>query len=451
MSDEEPDRLFKPSSWLVNINFINHLVLLNNILVAVLAEPQGGKTSFIALLQKNLSKECQSLVFSATDWFFSNDLLAKLCIACQIEPDSHTAIGSIIQQINEQKKHFLLIIDDAHYLPLSFLEDLLAAIASYPKSNFFHCCLVANSSLHAHLSMLDRECFANLIHTMPIGVLTERETKTWVLKKTPMLKRSAQKSLTHLYETTQGNIAAINQHMANVHQPKSSSLLSITKGCVAMSCLLMASVWCWKNTNITINAPQTFAHLMHQNTKLPSLNLVSQLPSLTLAPLNRANQSSMFDFLPEDSLNSVNSLALIDSAIALPKSMYRLHANNKASFVSSLVPIGTLLPKKLPVSLSVKPKAASALVDNALKKNDFTIQLLASKNKQQIAYFINRHHLRANARIRLLKRDGHIWYVLTIGQFTHHHDAQIAIQSLPMELSKLKPWIRSSAELKALK
>ena len=34
--------LFKPSSWLSEIDFINHLVLFNNVLVTVLSEKSGG-------------------------------------------------------------------------------------------------------------------------------------------------------------------------------------------------------------------------------------------------------------------------------------------------------------------------------------------------------------------------------------------------------------------------
>lgn len=84
------------------------------------------------------------------------------------------------------------------------------------------------------------------------------------------------------------------------------------------------------------------------------------------------------------------------------------------------------------------------------KKGQFTIQVLASRKRDDVMHFVNSHKMTANAKIRLTKRDGLDWYVLTIGEFGQVEQAQAAIKMLPTELAKFNPWIRPVGSLKAI-
>jgi septal ring-binding cell division protein DamX len=73
--------------------------------------------------------------------------------------------------------------------------------------------------------------------------------------------------------------------------------------------------------------------------------------------------------------------------------------------------------------------------------NTFTLQLMGVRDSQELTHFVNDNHL----------QDAHIfhtyylnqdWYVLVSGSYKNHTEALKAINSLPLGLKELKPWIR---------
>jgi hypothetical protein len=57
----QPRVLLKPGSWLEKVDLINHLILFSNVLITVLSEKEGGKSSFGTLLQANLDPQIKSV------------------------------------------------------------------------------------------------------------------------------------------------------------------------------------------------------------------------------------------------------------------------------------------------------------------------------------------------------------------------------------------------------
>jgi DamX protein len=76
-------------------------------------------------------------------------------------------------------------------------------------------------------------------------------------------------------------------------------------------------------------------------------------------------------------------------------------------------------------------------------RRQFTIQLMASRNKNSLTNFVDNHHIGKIAKIYKIKNNGISWYVLTMGNYKKRHDANHAMQQLPIPLANLKPWIRA--------
>src|SRR3990167_9126109 len=129
-TSEQLETYFKPSSWLAKINFINHLVLFNNVLMVVVAEKGAGKTTFMKLLRSSLDPDIKSIAMAATPSFSGHDLIRQVidAIHLQQEADKPLLMDGLLDQLNERQSHVLVIIDDAQYLSLDFLKELLTNI-----------------------------------------------------------------------------------------------------------------------------------------------------------------------------------------------------------------------------------------------------------------------------------------------------------------------------------
>ncbi|WP_419420417.1 AAA family ATPase [Legionella sp. D16C41] len=208
--------LYKPNNWLANINFINHLVLFNDLMIVVMAEQGGGKTSFIQLLQGNLDLEISTCIIDAKLPLAEAQVLIELEKFCNLVPSLKPELSDLVEQVNSIKKHILIIIDNAHHLKENFLKNLLVEVKKY-QHNFFHICLATDFSLNPLLNSLHGDTFKNLIHTIELGPLSKKETRKYLLKKLSLNKGINQslteKNLSEFYNLTSGYIARINTHL----------------------------------------------------------------------------------------------------------------------------------------------------------------------------------------------------------------------------------------------
>ena len=80
----------------------------------------------------------------------------------------------------------------------------------------------------------------------------------------------------------------------------------------------------------------------------------------------------------------------------------------------------------------------------------YTIQLLASQDLDRVKRFAQAHHLNSKTQVRRVHRNGADWYILTLGDYAQHQEAQNAVRHLPKDIAQFKPWIRTVSDLKAL-
>lgn len=506
---------FKPSSWIATINFINHLVLFNNVLMAVFAEPGNGKTTFGELLIHGIDRNITTLKINAHECFNEQHFLTQ--IAAFDEAYAEDSLNSYIQKINQKKKPVLIIIDDAHWVSEEFLSDVLKEISAY-ESNFFHVCLIADYSLAATLNDLEANHFNDKVHSMELGGLTESETKTYLSKNLPFPKQLDQvltdKRLEQFNLITAGNIAQINKLMFNYFNPNQVKAEPKHKnvfmqwGIAAAALLIVSSgVYLWQNPNGLdfIHIPSSASDSLVYN-QVPSPSLI---PAYSLEASREEVQPSPRKNLAElnDDEQRLEQMVVMDKVIATPKELNKKVASRdvsndpelddvdpallaeleqlvnaelmddqkvaQATELADATPTAPILEPQImtdaqaaPEMVSVIPSAKLAHVKTIPKKASskkaiktakkspqkaamkaYTIQLMASHNKQDLIHFIKVNQLK-QAKIGSVNRDGEAWFVVTVGAYSKKEDALAAVKHLPSHLAKLNPWVRSGNQVR---
>ncbi|HAZ7573912.1 SPOR domain-containing protein [Legionella sp. PATHC032] len=456
----QPRTLFKPGAWLAKIDFINHLILFNNVLITILSEKEGGKTCFNSLLKSNLNQQIKSVSFKAKPPFDSQDIINEFARQLHLNNKDNN-IGSLAAQINERKAHVLLIIDDAHHLPENFIKEVMIIIKNQEDFGFFHVCLISDYSIVATLNNLAVEPFNNLIHTIELGTLSETETRTYVLQRA-MASRLINRPLTdaqfkQFYHLTKGNLSKINASLESFlsrcsNEKRNNKAAILKKVSLVASFAIVAGLSYFYFDNlykVPDNAP-----------KLPDLALVTTLPPIKELIKNTPVQQSasyiaswedsstrqlvhyglpkkqtLDDFMDEE--DNLNTVAVVDKVVVIPK----LKAKSISEQVGQAVVSQSKLP---PVSHSLQTKLASE--QPSIKKINsklFTIQLAASHKVEDINRFKNQNKWLSQAKIRHFTNAKGSWYILTVGEYENRNQALLNIKKLPGELAKLNPWIRS--------
>lgn len=79
----------------------------------------------------------------------------------------------------------------------------------------------------------------------------------------------------------------------------------------------------------------------------------------------------------------------------------------------------------------------------------FTLQLLATHEKQNADNFIKQHQLTGDVGYFESSRNGKPWYSVIYGSYTDQAAANSAIASLPASMNKIKPWVRRFDDIQA--
>ncbi len=449
--------IFKPISWLTKIEFINQLVLGNNLLISVLGEHGSGKTTFSNMLYSMASSEINPYLLSASPLFTREYYLAE--VAAQLHYHGDLSIAGVIEHCNTQQKRTLIIIDDAHYLPEDFISEILGALRLQDEQGCFNICLVSNRSMIPTLNKLalDNE---DMIHSIELGPLTERETKTYIEER--LSKRQGtdvevtDQQINQFYQLTEGNIVGINSQMIGffggraTNKPRVNNSLrpaGIVGGVVVAA--LVGVMFLSQSQNLTPSEPlinQLPQPALSESTNVVTsdeLALDSDIPAYDIdavrqnvaaAPLRR---SDLVAVNTEDNASD-DLMAVMDKVIVIPRVMHK-QASKKTPQAG----------KSAPVVAKVMPKAAGkqVLAKSAVAQSRYTIQLLASHNKAELQRFALLHNVQGKTKILRTQVKGNAWYVLAFGEYGQHDQAKQAANKLPNELAALKPWVRAMSDL----
>lgn len=468
--------LFKPGSWLTKIDFINHLVLFNNVLITVLSEKAGGKTSFSALLLNNLDQQIKPVFMSTQPPCDRGDVLGDIAAQLHLNMDANTNVSSIVGQINERKAHVLLVIDDAQHVSEELIKEFLIAIKHQEDAGFFHLCLVSDYSVVATLNNLAVDQLSNLIHTIELSSLSESETRTYVLQRA-MAARLINKPLTdsqlkQFYQLTKGNIAKINADLDSFvfkcsTQKEKNTAGVVKRASIALSIAAIAgfSLLYYKhidtaqqsldpNQTILSSAKQALNERGTQVVSLPSYIPSFRDDSVTQLVHNALPKKQILDINEEEEVP--NTVALVDKVIVIPSVPKNLVRESRLVAIDVVHEAKPKQPTQFSRVISKQPTQVSqvnvsqkaALVARIAQSSGFTIQLVASHKKSDIYRFKQSNKLYAETKIRHFSNQKGNWYILTLGEFKTRAQAQEKANKLSGALGKLNPWVRPVSGLK---
>ena len=469
--------LFKPGSWLAKIDFINHLVLFNNVLITVLSEKAGGKTSFCALLLNNLDQQIKPVFMSAQAPCDRGDILGDIAAQLHLNLDADTNVKSIVAQINDRKAHVLLVIDDAQQVPEDLIKDFLIAIRNQEDFGFFHLCLVSDYSVVATLNNLAADEFTNLVHTIELGALNESETRTYVLQRA-MAARLINKPLTdsqlkQFYQLTKGNIAKINSSLESFIFKCSTTIESNTavvlKRAGIAACVAVAAGFSYVYFTSIYRSHQS--DTLTYNTSIPSISktvseqvasavvrepiLLSSIPTFRDSAVIQLVQNTLpkrqiLD-LSEDEQNN-KTVALVDKVIVIPSVRKQEVAEiaNEAHRTTMAVVHEQPTQPSIVIAARARSIAKKTIVSHVARSSGFTIQLVASHKKSDVDRFKRSNKIYAKTTVRHFTNQKGSWYILTIGEFNTRAEALNNVGKLPGPLAKLNPWVRPVSGLKSM-
>ncbi len=460
--------LFKPASWLTKVDFINHLILFNNILITVLAEIEGGKSSFSNVLLAHLDTQIKSIAMSIKPPCRRQEVIETIASQLHLNVDAHSDLSSLVQQINERKAHVLLVMDDAQHLPEEIIKEMLLAIKSQGHFGFFHLCLVSDYSVIATLNNLAADQFNNLVHTIELGPLNESETRTYVLQRA-MTKCLINKPLSEsqykqFYQLTKGNLAKINHNLESFiikcsRQKQYDKSVLLKKVGAALTCAAaIGFAYFYLNMHRTAFIAKPEPKVLPQKPlvtveKAPE-QLVSYIASWEDSSTIRLVEYAIpknqpLDLVDEDNDNQPK--AIVDKVVVIPTIPAKREPRLDAPLLvlpSQLVKIE--FPKPIERARTAALKQAVQLLKKpqiANNKNAFTIQIAASHNIGDINRFKNSNKFLAQTKVRHFSNAKGTWYILTVGEFSSRNQALEQAKKLPAPFAKLNPWVRPLAGL----
>lgn len=445
--------LLSPSSWLTNINFINHLVLFNNIMTVVVAEKGGGKTSFAKIISRHIESSVQYLSVKADNTFSAQKLLEAVNDNFHFSLANGFDFASLCRLINERQKHVLLAIDDAHNLNDDFIEELLQIQLAQQEPTCFHILLIADYSILPLLNRLTKTDYKDKVHTIELGNLTLTETSTYVKRaasKTKYLKNLDNNILmARFHQQTEGAVSQINATWetffsnASTHKKPRKGITkmriaaSLFVFCGALALFMKYSQYPVMNypelkeiikQKIVALKPEQKQKVVHAEPVLQS-----RIPGVLVPHVSE-------NVLKESIIASIDWPKLSD----IPKSSQLVRINDEELLIP--IPLDTLA---LESSLTHIPQLSIKNSVISKKQARYTVQIIASQDLSELKTIIKRFALQSPVHIYKTVQKDIGWYVLTFGEFDEWHQAHDAIEQLPKKLASRKPWIRPVKSLPA--
>ncbi len=437
--------LFKPASWQSKIDFIQHLIQFNNVLTVVLAERQGGKSSFAQLMQQSLDGSSQSCIIDINEGALPDVLNNR--IAEKLDITESGSIASLMQQVNENRKPVFLLLDNAESISEPWLSALLNAIHSYGESNYFHVCLLSDFTVVPLLNRCIGDKFQNIVHSIELGGLKENECRTYILH------RARQLGLTNdyindsvfkrIYKATAGDVAQINQNinqlLAQGARKKSSfSSAKIAAVTASLAFFALGIAYLMQPSLVEIDAPE-------KEKKYSAAEFVENedIKPQALEPKAELIEEPRPSYIADYRLAAEIQKTVLPSHIH-PLNMAEARYKNPSNIPSlkEMAMISSLKhseSKPEIAAASRSPEPSKAVKEDVLH---YTIQLLASVSKQDLEQFADKAGISHRATIKKIQKEDADWYILTVGDFNSFSQAKKELSQLPGQIIAHKPWIR---------
>jgi type II secretory pathway predicted ATPase ExeA len=167
--DLEPDRLFENEAWGRALDRLRYLLDRRGI-GTLFGAPGTGKSTLLRAFLSGLGKSAYAVCYVAETTCASLDLYRQIARGFQLEPRFRKA--DVLRDIKErlcklsrvQKLRALLVIDDAHLMPVGFLDELrLLTSFEQDARDELTLLLAGHPQLESNLRLAVHEAFAQRI------------------------------------------------------------------------------------------------------------------------------------------------------------------------------------------------------------------------------------------------------------------------------------------------
>lgn len=467
--------LFEPPSWLLKIDFMNQLILNNNVLISLLGKKGSGKTSFAQVLQEKLDLNIMSVLLTAAAPSEHDKMLEQM--SSLLDVSGALSILDVAVQMNERKARTLVLIDDAEHLPESFITELLEALKQQDEYGYFHVCLLSDFSLVKLTSRLARDLYKDMIHSIELEPLKESEANAYIAAHLASdlahLPPPTPRQLQEFYALTEGLIGEINEKLDAFFEKQLTPTLQwndnfIIYGAIAVLLLFVTGVgyFLYSEPSTSANAIE-LEQLASREMELSQIELpmTSEVPVYYQDATHQAMQTvhlqkaELLAARDEDNVDAIDeSLVVLDKVIAKPMITpppKKVKPQPTPKPVTPATPARQVHKRPMQKHLvSVRPRVSlTQKIDSPVLKpqqGQFTIQLFAGRDKHKLEHLAQTYGAFSGIKICSFEKYGETWYVLTKGAYANKQIAHLAVAVLPHKLAALKPWVRSTSNLKRI-
>lgn len=451
---------------------IQHLLQNSEQLLLVMAARGHGKTSLLKQVAANQAEHWKVLTVSATPEVNEERLLSQLLKAFNVRTQGKTLstmqenLRSYVAATRYNGQLPVLLVDDAHMLPLDALKFLIQLVMSGEAQTRMRVLLFCEPQISSVFAAPEFAMMRNaLIHTLDIPAFNEAQVRAYLqfrLNQADYQGSAPFSSMTikALHQNSEGVPGKLNklaqeilqEHMrldGGQHAPLATNSGNTSKsqhslvlwGIGAALLCLAATAW-WlipSQTDESLGQPRPLALPEHVQT--PEGTDAETPAALVEVVEPQEEQEFASDTtdgpLTEDQEAAEEAAANAEMRAAEEQDLSASQAETSASTVSA----PSLLTNE---EIEDLPGVKSAYWLSQQNPDDTTIQVLGTYSKDTVKRFIARHRLQGTLALFLTTYKDRPWYVLTYGLYAEREEATRALHDLPASLQRnSQPWVRS--------
>lgn len=497
------------------IDRLLHLSQFSNSLLVILGDYGVGKTRTAHALMDSLSDDDGLSYLPIKARQTSDDLLKAIVDDLELSVSEETPQGHILaleqyMQVDplEDEGLAVVVVDNAHLLPQSFLQLIVGLLQKYPKQNRLHIALFGEPSLMEQLESCDLE--GVLLNDFYLQAFTLGESVDYLNFRMEMADylgpeifteamvspwwRQAQGQLGVLHDFAQERLLETVTAQSATTVKRNIPVMHI----VAITALITVAgiLFLYMGDDPAQSSPQSKPKLTTSSMNLASTStpvepLMQSLPDpaapaaipsaatqasiasseerivplAELAAGDRSNNTLASQHAPSQPENSSNSIISINNAppnMADPvvKASIPKPTAIQPSAIARPEPVKNETALQDPLRPSARPKP-SAQTKTAQEQailgwagSHFTIQLVGVSTAKAANDYVATQPNKSELLVFRTKRKGSDWFVVITGRYPSVAQARQAIASLPAEQRKAGPWPREikviQQEIKAI-
>lgn len=446
------------------INLIHHLLQHSEQLLLVLADDGKGKTTMLNQIVANASEHWKVFTVTSTPTLSEQTLITALLATFNVRTDGKTPatlrdnLRTHIAATRYNGQLPVLLIDDAHMLPLETLSFLVRLVMTGEPQTRMRVLLFCEPQITSIFAAPEFEIMRNtLIHTLDIPPFSEKQVRGYLLFHLNQARYSAANPFTDsvvhgLYETSEGIPARIEELAQEyltrqADRPPTQSLKlprpprpriglrhALVLGALVLVFGLLILITGWIKRALFSPADEAPLPLpaatkpASPQSLPPALQMPPATPPVAVPPA--AIVPSTVAGTPAEAFSATHDgLPTVTTVSPLPESEAELPDEEDFSSIPGIYS-DTWLKKQNPAA--------------------YTLQILSTYEKDAIPGFIERHRIQGDFALIVTKRRGKPYYKLVYGLFDGREQAVAALNRLPASLRRTtRPWPRPMQTIQA--